>query len=461
MKNIAVIICNYNKKEYVKKCIESLSKQDTHDFDIYVVDNASTDGSADEIRALYGKTVTLICNNENLGGSGGFNTGMKQAYEAGYEYIVLLDNDVVLDEKCISTFYRDMESNPGIGIMGAKILKMDKPDVIQEYGSFVDFKEMRFLLAYENEKDPDVLPKYNECDYVPACALVVRKETINRIGFMPKENFIYYDDILWGMRCKRVGFRVVANRDAVAWHKGGGGLNPSTFPNYYLIRNKTRFFSLNADAVSVNSIDNVNEILAKNILREVFEGVYACAYNGLHNIAKTRFDAFLDALNGITGKAPEGRIREKEKSRDRLYQLLNGKKTILVNVNGDYDNTKRIISEIRYHESLLGISYKIDLAGEVNGSVLGIGIKNKKDVKEDTYDLVINVCKHVFYVAPEQMTKIWVDGWTNVIACEEDADLCKEFEGSYRVFELCFIDRLIDFIKKMNMGEIQKYGQFI
>jgi len=458
MKNIAVIICNYNKKEYVKKCIESLSKQDTHDFDIYVVDNASTDGSADEIRALYGKTVTLICNNENLGGSGGFNTGMKQAYEAGYEYIVLLDNDVVLDEKCISTFYRDMESNPGIGIMGAKILKMDKPDVIQEYGSFVDFKEMRFLLAYENEKEPDVLPKYNECDYVPACALVVRKETINRIGFMPKENFIYYDDILWGMRCKRAGFRVVANRDAVAWHKGGGGLNPSTFPNYYLIRNKTRFFSLNADAVSVNSIDNVNEILAKNILREVFEGVYACAYNGLHNIAKTRFDAFLDALNGITGKAPEGRIREKEKSRDRLYKLIENRESILINMCGDEADTRRIISEIRHYEITNNKSFQIEVASDKAGSVLGIPVIQESTVDESAYDLVINACRHIFYVDPDQMDRTWVDGWTNVIADKKDAEQCKGFESSFRVFELCFSDRLISFIDGMNTAEMKEFG---
>ena len=62
---------------------------------------------------------------------------------------------------------------------------------------------------------------------------------------------------------------------------------------------------------------------------------------------------------------------------------------------------------------------------------------------------------------PEQMNKIWVDGWTNVIASEKDAELCREFEGSYKVFELCFIDRLIRFINTMNAEEIKRYGKIL
>ncbi len=460
MKDIAVVVCNYNKKEYVLKCVESLKKQTIEDFDIFVVDNASSDGSAEEIRKSFGDTVTLICNSENLGGSGGFNTGMKTAYDAGYSYIVLLDNDVVLLEDCIEAFYSDMETYSDIGIMGAKILKMDRPDVIQEFGSFVDFNEMRFQLAYENEKDSDELPHINECDYVPACALIVRRGLIEKAGFMPEENFIYYDDILWGMRCKRAGYRVAADSKAVAWHKGGGGTNPTTFPNYYLIRNKTRFFAMNRDASSLPTGSDGDEILAKNMLREVYEGIYACAYNELLNIAKTRFDAFIDALNGVSGRAADGRIRKKEKSRERLYQLLRGKKSILIHVNGDFDDTKRIISEIRYHETLEGVSYQIELAGDEEDSILGITAKNENDVKDKTYDLVINACKHVFYVDPDMMDRIWVDGWTNVIASDKDASLCRGFEGSYKVFELCFIDRVKSFIKTMNAEEIEKYGKY-
>lgn len=70
MKKIGIVICNYNKKEYVVNCIQSVLESKTDDFDIYVVDNASTDDSVKAIRETYGGKVTVLVNKENLGGSG-------------------------------------------------------------------------------------------------------------------------------------------------------------------------------------------------------------------------------------------------------------------------------------------------------------------------------------------------------------------------------------------------------
>ncbi len=85
MKKIGIVICNYNKKEYVVNCIQSVLESKTDDFDIYVVDNASTDGSVEAVREQYGEQVTLLVNSENLGGSGGFNTGIRKVLEEDYE----------------------------------------------------------------------------------------------------------------------------------------------------------------------------------------------------------------------------------------------------------------------------------------------------------------------------------------------------------------------------------------
>ena len=77
MKNIGIVVCNYNKKDYVLNCLKSLFEQTINDFDIYVVDNASTDGSAEAIKEKFGRQLILIENDENLGGSGGFNVGLR------------------------------------------------------------------------------------------------------------------------------------------------------------------------------------------------------------------------------------------------------------------------------------------------------------------------------------------------------------------------------------------------
>ena len=461
MNDIAVVICNYNKKEYVKGCVESLLKQTTCTFDIFVVDNASTDGSADEIRKLYGDKVTLICNKENLGGSGGFNTGIKRAMEGReYSYIVLLDNDVVLREDCIENMMRCLADNPKIGILGAKILKMDQPDVIQEYGSFVDFDALRFVLAYANEKDSENLAEITECDYVPACALIARRSLIEEIGLIPEENFIYYDDIFWGIRCKRAGYKVAAYSKAVAWHKGGGALNPTTFAHYYLVRNKTRFFMANSDFFTQGDKDKRDETLAKTMMKEVFEGIYACAINGMPCIAKTRFDAFLDALNGDIGRAALERIREKEDSRARLYSLVAGKKTILIYTHDCFHSTRQILRDIRLFEMRENVKFQVELVGNADSDVKavhGIALRQKPQYIESEYDLIINICNHVFYLKEYINGQIWIDGWANVVADEEDAKRFAGFEDSYKVFELCFLDRVVKSIGRLNSEEISKY----
>ena len=74
MKKIAAVICNYNKSAYVTECIQSVLESAFRDFDIIVVDNASTDDSVEQIRGKYGEQVQLFVNRENLGGSGVFNT---------------------------------------------------------------------------------------------------------------------------------------------------------------------------------------------------------------------------------------------------------------------------------------------------------------------------------------------------------------------------------------------------
>lgn len=81
MKRVGAVICNFNKKEDVLNCIQSVLESKYTDYDLYVVDNASSDGSAEAIREKYGSQVKVLVNAENLGGSGGFNTGLRKALE--------------------------------------------------------------------------------------------------------------------------------------------------------------------------------------------------------------------------------------------------------------------------------------------------------------------------------------------------------------------------------------------
>ena len=120
MKRVGVFICNYNKKEYLKKNLESIRKQSYKEKDIFVIDNASTDGAPDLVAELFPE-VNLVCNKENIGGAGGFNQAQHIGFDKGYEYILMLDNDIVLDERAIELLVSFLDEHEDVGVVGPAI----------------------------------------------------------------------------------------------------------------------------------------------------------------------------------------------------------------------------------------------------------------------------------------------------------------------------------------------------
>lgn len=96
MNPLAIIICNFNKQDFIVPCIQSVLDSSFSFFDLFVVDNASTDLSVPLLKQHFGSKISILQNSINLGGSGGFNTGLCHALSLGYSYLLLLDNDVVL-----------------------------------------------------------------------------------------------------------------------------------------------------------------------------------------------------------------------------------------------------------------------------------------------------------------------------------------------------------------------------
>ena len=134
MKKIGIVICNYNKEEEVLGSIRCILESRFKDYDLYVVDNASTDHSVQRIREKYPNEVTLLVNKENLGGSGGFNTGLRAAYEKGYPYVMCVDNDAMLDENAVGNLYEFLENHKEAGMAGAKVYHLENPQYVQQFG---------------------------------------------------------------------------------------------------------------------------------------------------------------------------------------------------------------------------------------------------------------------------------------------------------------------------------------
>lgn len=457
MEKVGVIICNYNKKDFVVRCIESLKKQTMNDFDIYVVDNASTDGSAAYLKENFGEDILLICNTDNLGGSGGFNSGIEKAMKKKYHLLMLLDNDVILAADCIEQCVNIMNKHVDIGMLGCEILKMDYPDRIQEFAPTLNYDAMNFELNHGGEVDSGQLPDMEDCDYVPACAMMVRNTVIEEIGLMPQENFIYYDDITWGVKCHRAGYRVVATSLAKVWHKGGAAINPTTFSSYYLNRNKIKFFTryMATDFDDSSTTDEQITTRAGNIISDIFEGIYSCSKKGMPNMVKTRMEAFWDALSDVTGKADSYKIRKKEPPINKLKNFILEKKNILIHMNGLWEDTRRIVNWLYEVEQKNNIKFNIFIADKdfVDFDLLGIKVQSESIVYSTSlkYDADLNMCKHIYKLNVEKFDKLWIDGWLNTVLDEEDYVSQKAYAPSYEIFKLCFEDLVKNKIRE-NLG---------
>ena len=243
MPRILVIIVNWNKKQFLENLLTQLEEQRPPDFSVAVVDNASTDGSQEMVKTKFPK-VTLIENETNLGGTGGFNTGLRYGLETGgFDYFWLLDNDVVLHEGALQALLEEAEKDTSIAIVGPKLLDLDNPDYVQEIGVKFDWKDGS-LLQIDAGKNRDDYRCY-DVDYVASCCLLARVETIRKIGLWDPVYFVTWDDMDWCYRFKRAGYRVIATSKAIVEHASFEGRRFSSplVKFYYWSRNELYFFS--------------------------------------------------------------------------------------------------------------------------------------------------------------------------------------------------------------------------
>lgn len=286
-KPIAAVICNYNKSHYVTDCIQSVLESAFTDFDVIVVDNASTDDSVKCIKEKYAGKVTLLENTENLGGSGGFNTGIRYALQKEYSYVWCLDNDVLVDENAIGELYAFLESHAEAGMAGSKVYHMEVPDYVQQFGIEVD-----------------------------------------------------WDDTEWGIRCNLAGYKVASVGASKVLHcMGAKKESVNTFPTYYAWRNWIQFF------IKYTKEENL-EKMCESFLEGMFEIVYDGWYKGEINRSKTVMYAYDDAIHGVTGKAGENRIFELDKNQDKLKGLLEGVSTVKIKVQNEELYTEELEAQI-------------------------------------------------------------------------------------------------------------------
>ncbi len=200
MNKASVVIPNLNGLAWLPECLASLDRQTEKDFEIILVDNGSTDGSAAYVREAFPQ-VRLICFRRNTGFCHAVNAGIRAGKAP---YVILLNNDTVCDERFVEELLSGMEQHPDCFSCGAKMLKMDSPALIDDAGDFYN----AFGWAFADGKDrPDEgfdRPRrvFSAC----AGAAIYRKALFEETGLFDERHFAYLEDLDLGYRARVMGY---------------------------------------------------------------------------------------------------------------------------------------------------------------------------------------------------------------------------------------------------------------
>ncbi|WP_048149011.1 glycosyltransferase family 2 protein [Methanolacinia paynteri] len=208
---ISIVIPNYNGKKFLENCLNSISGQSYSDSEIIVIDNGSSDGSAEYIKENF-QGIILIENNENLGFTGATNQGIRQS---NGEYILTLNNDTISDPSLLENLHKAIISDENIGIVASKMIFPDGR--INSAGMCIS----RSGAAWNRgmfEKDQG---QYEDPEYmIGACAgaALYRRSMLDEIGLFDEDFFMYHDDVDLSFRAYLAGWKCLYCPKAIVTH---------------------------------------------------------------------------------------------------------------------------------------------------------------------------------------------------------------------------------------------------
>ncbi len=231
----SVIILNWNGREHLAGCLDSLKAQTLEAFEVLVVDNGSTDGSADYLEAEYSHLIQLIRSPENLGFAAGNNLAMARARGS---YIALLNNDAVAAPDWLELTATALDDNSAAGMCAVKILNFQDRRVIDNTGHLI-YRDGLNRGRGRLEIDRGQYDGETEALFPSGCAAVYRRAMIEEIGGFDEDFFAYGDDTDIGLKGRLAGWQCLFRPEAEVYHKYSGSTGHySPFKAFHVERNR-------------------------------------------------------------------------------------------------------------------------------------------------------------------------------------------------------------------------------
>lgn len=281
-KKISIIIINWNHWKDTIECLESLYQINYYNYDVVLVDNASKNDSLQKIKeyaegkikvrskffkydplnkpikvSYYNNeksecknqysncgNLIVIKNDKNYGFAEGNNIGIRFALKnLNPDYILLLNNDMVVDKDFLDEMIYTGEKDKKVGILGPKIYYYDQPNKIWSVGARISWKTCRGIHIGINNLDTGQYEVKTDVEYVSGFAFCIKTKIIEKIGLMDKDFFLYFEETDWTLRANKIGYKSVYIPKSKVWHKvskSGGGIS-KPIGLYYITRNRWLF----------------------------------------------------------------------------------------------------------------------------------------------------------------------------------------------------------------------------
>ncbi len=239
---ISVILINLNTRDFLEACLKSMGDRlDRPEYEVILVDNGSTDGSLEMVRSQFPQ-VRLFPQEKNLGFTKANNIGLR---EARGRYLLVLNSDTEIIDDALEMMCDYMDANPDVGGLGPKLLNPDgtrqlscrrfpsyRTALFHRYSLLTRlFPRNRYSAEYlmTEASEHDVA----ETDWASGAALLTRRETMEEVGLLDEDYFIYAEDVDWCYRMKQAGWRVVYYPSAQILHHIGRATRKIAFRMTY------------------------------------------------------------------------------------------------------------------------------------------------------------------------------------------------------------------------------------
>jgi GT2 family glycosyltransferase len=290
--SIFILILNWNGKENTIECLESVTKINYPNYHIVVMDNGSVDDSVLVIKKQFPQ-VTLIENKANLGFAAGNNVGIDYAISKKADYILLLNNDTIVDREILLELIAASKLYAEGSILGAKIYYYKERQKIWFAGAEWLPEQANFQHIGIGTIDDDTKKEaIKETDYICGCALLIKSEVVKKIGTLEPNFFLMWEETDWCYRAKRAGYKCLLVPNAKVWHKisssfAGGDKAPHY--QYFWWRNRMLWMERNLSSLEAFAAYAI-------VYREIFRQIRKYFNPNIIDIERIKIKA---ALQGV------------------------------------------------------------------------------------------------------------------------------------------------------------------